>query len=491
MAVRNIRTIRPRVWIPPVYTTNWRMTIERSDGSVDDITDIVTRAEIVDGVTEGIGSFHIEFPNPNETYTGVYTGMEIFRYYSEYSSGTPSTLTFRGRVEKPSYKNSTVILDGRSEARFVVDKDVTKEYIGVDASTIVLDLFSTYGESRFTTTNVAASTSVLITVSWKEKAFNKCMEDLCVATGYDWYIDHSLDVHFFESGTRQNPDDAIVHENNLLDVGDFADDVTFVRNEVRVYGANFEGVQVLYTARDTTSQGTYGVQVLKINDDNITTYEQAVTLGDALLADSINPPKIGEVKGFILATIQPGESIRLSAPYDNLPFNYYVMRSYRHEFDVDVGFSTTITINREPRKFHRAYKERVEAENRQQDTSSNPEGLDYSYTFLFDTDEGTHDDTIITNGVLTLQTGATSGSWVSGIRTTSTNVNRVYVHATGQTLNGVTIEVSANSGVSYQTIPLKTLTNITTATGTGLVVRVTISDTSTQIDGLSILYTIV
>ena len=39
-AVRSLKTITPKVWIPPIYTANFKVTVERSDGTIDDITDI-------------------------------------------------------------------------------------------------------------------------------------------------------------------------------------------------------------------------------------------------------------------------------------------------------------------------------------------------------------------------------------------------------------------------------------------------------------------
>ena len=39
--VRSFKTIKPQVWIPPIYSANYKVTIERSDGTIDDITDIL------------------------------------------------------------------------------------------------------------------------------------------------------------------------------------------------------------------------------------------------------------------------------------------------------------------------------------------------------------------------------------------------------------------------------------------------------------------
>jgi hypothetical protein len=487
-AVRNIRSVTPQVWIPPAYTANWKMTVEREDGTIDDITDIIQRAEIIESVTDGIGSFEFIFPNPNETYTGVYTGMEIFKYYSDYSSGTPSTLRFRGRIEKPSYKNSTVHCTGRTDALFIIDQNVNKSYTNVDCADVLRDMYASYDkDGRFNTSGIVSSTGVTITVDWN-KSFQECVEDLCLACAHAHYIDANLIANLFVVGDRINTEDAIVHEHNMIEVGDFADDVTFVRNKVTIYGANFNGIQILYTTENKVSQAKYGIKELKITDENINVYAQAVNFADSQLAEGINPPKVGEIKGLLLATIQPGEAMRLSAPYDNLPNGTYNTTKYKHEFDVDAGFYTTVTVSKEPRKLSSVLKQRVEAENRQQDTHPNPYDMQFSFPFFFDTDEGSHTSTEIVSSVLKLQDGQTVGAWVSPVRNTATNVTQVYVIADGQSLTGATFEVSANNGVSYQVVSLKTLTNITTAAGTGLRIKVTIVDANTQIDGLSVMY---
>ena len=48
MAVKSIKTIRPKVWVPPIYSTNYKVTVERDDGTIDDITDILINLKIED-----------------------------------------------------------------------------------------------------------------------------------------------------------------------------------------------------------------------------------------------------------------------------------------------------------------------------------------------------------------------------------------------------------------------------------------------------------
>ena len=76
MAVRNIVRKRPVIWIPPTYTANFKLEIERGDGVIDDITDNVEMFEIEDGVTEVIGRFRFDIWDTSSIYRTVWNGNE-------------------------------------------------------------------------------------------------------------------------------------------------------------------------------------------------------------------------------------------------------------------------------------------------------------------------------------------------------------------------------------------------------------------------------
>ena len=482
MAIRSLKIIRPIIWIPPIYTASYKLTVERDDGTIDDLTNLAHAFEINDGVTESIGSFSFELYNPNETYTDVWNGNEIFRYYSDYAS-TATTLRFRGRIERVSYENNAIKVNGRGEALFFMEKTVTQSYTSANCDTILKDLIDKYG-AGFTYNNVASS-STLLTVNWSQKPFWDCVKELCVAAGFDAYVDSNKDWHFFIIGSRTNINEAIVHNYNLMEVRSFANDLSLIRNRIIVYGAQQEGIQIVYTANDATSQSQHGIREEIINDGNITNYTQAQEFGDAILEDKKNPPQTGEVKGILLATLQPGEKIRLSSPSDNIqPANYDIV-NYRHSLD-DSGLFTSVTITKEPRKISHVFRDVIERQNASATTSINPYEMSYSYDFLFDEDNGSHSSTQITNGVLKL-TGA-SGNWISPSRATATNLDECYLIVNGETLTGASYEVSGDNGINYQVITNGERIIMGTAKGSYLRIRVTFTNIDTQITSLSIQY---
>lgn len=479
MAVRNLRGIRPVIWIPPSALAAFKVTIERSDGTIDDITNYLMECKIEDSATEGIGTFECKIPNI-DSFTSLWAGMEVFRYYSDYLP-TAATLRFRGRIEKVNYQDNYMIISGRSESLKVMDRTVTKTYVDTETSIILKDLFNHYGD-MFTQSNITASSTTL-TISWVQKPFWTCVEELCSAAGFDCHIDSNLDVHYFSENSVDNEEEGAVHTRNLIEIGDFADDIAQVRNKIIVYGAEKDGIQVLYTSEDIASQTAYGVREEIVEDGSITTTEQAQARGDWVLEQKKYPPKVGEMKCFLLASIQPGQRMWISAPSSNIPPAKYRIVKYKHEL---IKYYTTISVEKEPRKLSHLLKGMVENDNQAKDTVLNPEEMSFSYNHFFDSDSGTHSNTTIDSGVL--RATSTPGIWISDQKSTTSNVTSVYVRAVGETLNGVTFEISADDELHWESIQLETKYNLVSSIGKKLKIRVTFSDTDTQIDSLSVLY---
>lgn len=487
MAVFNMRGFNPIVWIPPIYTANFKVTVEDNDGTVYDITDILIDARFKDAATKGIGNFEFTIPNANETYTSLFTGNEIVRLYIDYAEEA-TTLRFKGRIEKPANTNHNLRCSGRSEALFVFDKTVNKSFIDEDCADILKELYSAYGEARFDTSDTSkfvSSTGVTLTKEWQDVPFWQVTEEIMEACGHDHYIDANDDVNLFPAGSRTNTGEGMVHEYNLIEVGEFAPDNQQVKNKVIVYGGENEGIQTIYTAQSVAEGDP--VRPLLHRDDSIVTDQQAKETGDFLLSVNKDPPEVGDVTSVMLATIQPGEKIRISSPENNLPPAYYLTTTYEHTIGTN-GIRTKVEVNKRVRRFSEIYKKRIERENRTGGANQNPFEMRYTYNHLFEQDSGVHTNTEITNSVLKLQDGETSGNWVSEIKNEDANIEQVNIIVTGETLTGASYEVSANGGVSYESVTPGTRKTISTSIGTQIKIRVTLSNADTQIDSLSLQY---
>jgi hypothetical protein len=437
----------------------------------------------MDGITELVGSFEFEIHDPNEYFKNLWTGGEIFRYYCDYEDGT--TLRFKGIIEKPSHRNNLMRVSGRAKSSRFFDIYVTAEFQGITSSQIIINLINRYGGGQFTFNNVE-SESTPITVTWFEKPFWECVQEICTSVAHDIYVDYDDDFHFFASGSRSNTGEAIVHDNNLWDVGDFAPDRSRIRNVVKVYGAQSQGTQVLYTARDTDSDLDYD-SIEMVRDDNITTLEQAKEVADARLLQTQAAPTIGEVTSVLLASIQPGEKIHISVPADNIDPSLYDILSYEHTLSFEGGFWTKVEINKEARNTAIIFKNIIQRQNNTGNPITNPFQLDFSFIDLFNVESGTLTNLEIVDGVLRLQSGQITGTWTSTTQSASNNITQASLLLNGTSLGGVSVEVSNNGGLNYEDIERNEVITFT-STGKSLRVRVTINDTSTELDSIQVLY---
>ena len=148
---------------------------------------------------------------------------------------------------------------------------------------------------------------------------------------------------------------------------------------------------------------------------------------------------------------------------------------------------TTVKINKESKKVSHVLKERIQREHRRTDASSNIYDLDYSEIELFNVDIGTKEKTEITGGVLKLEVGESSGTWVSSDYSPNDGrtFDKVRVDLIGDNLPGTTIEVSYDGGVHYQTVSRGDL--LTLGIGTLIIIKLTLT-TGTQIDSLVVQY---
>ncbi len=490
MAVRNLlslgrtKPIPVYVWIPPTYGALHKITVTRSDGTVDDITNVIYKGEVVDGATETIGSFSFEVDNSSEEYSNAWVGNEVFRLYMDYNTSA-TTLRFRGRIEKVSYQNNKIKIQGRTETLKILGINVN--YTATDETSVILKkLFDDYA-TDFTYTNVKTSTTTT-TVNWYQKPMFECIQELCHVSGFDFYIDVNLDAHFFESGTIKNTTEAVVHGMNILSIDDFGQDYSQIKNKVTIEGGNIAGFPLITTAVSTDSvYGTnsdLGTRELIIKDQNIVIKTHAEERAASELAFSLEPNTVGEAECMGLATIQPGEQIKISAPASNLPPRNYTIISYKHQFE---GFlKTTIVINKEATKLQKILRDRI-AKDKEVNVN-NLYGMEYSWNFDFSSDSGAHSTTEITEGVLKTTKGNSDGTWTSELLELSLNVTQVELKISGSSIVGVKGYLSTDSGVSYTQVYGAGAGIGSLKAGEKLKLRIELATENTQIDGLALLY---
>lgn len=485
--VRSLKKIPIHVWIPPSFDVIHKVEIEKSNGTIYDVTDLVLDGDFTYGVTDTIGNMTLDIDNSSETYTGLFELYDEVNLYLDYAS-TATTLVFKGFIEKRSYNNNRITIKGRSTATRVMGITVTQSFENQYTHTIIESLIDTYAP-YITKTNIdtTESTDSLVTINFYQKSFWECIVELCNRAGYDAYIDANLDFHYFVSNSQINETEAIVHEYNLIETGDFAPDLSTVRNKVMVYGAEVKGQQIVWTELDQDSIDLYDVKELIIKDTNIVTVSQAEAKAIIELSTNKDPPIVGEIVSLCLPTLLPGQQLRISDPLNGLAPSTYSIRKFVHTVSNDEPIKTTVTIEKETRTIPKILKGRIIFET-DATSKENPNELNYSWIYDFNTDVGTHTRTEIVDGVLKLQDGETDGVWISELNTRTSVVTEAEMRATGTSLAGTNYYVSPDNGVTWQQInSLSTVQNMAPP-GLYLKLKVEINSANTGIESLGLLY---
>ena len=485
MAVRSLRHIPIFSWIPSIYDMEFKIEIVDSSGNTYNITDEIVEGEYTDGVTETIGNFTFTIDNTDEDYTGKFSLYDEIRIYMDYATSA-TTKVFTGLLEKVSTKGEDIVITGRSIASRVMGVTVT--YAATDYTHEILSTILTNYVSYITKTNIdtTEATDNSITVNWYQKPFWECVQELCNRSGYDAYIDANSDFNYFVSGTRNNNTEAVVHDHNLEEVGDFTPDLSIVKNRIIVYGAKVEGMQIIWTAEDSNSINLYDVSEEIINDSSVVTTAQAQARADYELSIRKDPPIVGEITSLGLPTILPGERIKISDPDSNIQPNYYNIQKFTHKFSSDDVPLTILTIQKEINTIPKILKKRITFETQATDME-NPNEMRYSWNFDFNTDSGVHTNTEITDSLLQLQTGQSSGNWISELNDVDANVTAFELRATGEDMSNASFAVSTDNGTNWQSISLNTAQN-STPPGENLKIKVTLSATTARLNSLCLLY---
>jgi hypothetical protein len=364
---------------------------------------------------------------------------------------------------------------------------VTQSYSIEYTHAIIEDLISKYCSTNITTSNIdtTEATDKLVTLNWYQKPFWECILELCNRSGYDSYIDSSFDFHYFVSGSINNTTECVVHEQNLIETGEFAPDLSVLKNRIIVYGAKIEQQQILWTEEDDTSIASYDVKELIVNDANITTVAQAKARAEYELSLYKDPPTIGEVTSLGLPTLSPGEKLRISDPINNLTPGYYTIQKFTHKFDNDNPMMTVLTVQEETSTLPKILKKRITFET-QTSEMENPYEMRYSWLFDFIVDSGTHSTTEITGGVLKTTAGNATGTWISDVNTLSENALSCELRAKVNSIGSV-YYVSTDDGANWQSITLNTLLNLSPP-GTNLKIKVELNAEATEIDSICLLF---
>lgn len=183
-------------------------------------------------------------------------------------------------------------------SQYLDRKVVVKSYASTTARSIVLDLISTY-TSGFTTTNVPATTPTVGSIKFNYEQVTRCLTQLADQIGWDWYVDHNKDIHFFDSENLSAPfelnDTADTFEWESLEVNKT---ITQIKNSVFVRGGEYKKTILEASAQDIfVADGTQRVFPLSYKYDNITVKDNS-TVNTIGTDQQTNPASVDVLYNF-------------------------------------------------------------------------------------------------------------------------------------------------------------------------------------------------
>lgn len=268
---------------------------------------------------------------------------------------------------------------------------------------------------------------------------------------------------------------------------DFSPDASNIFNKVRVYGKEVDGFPIMATEQDSSSQATYEVRDLRIDNANISTVEEAKEKAEFELVASKDPPTVGSVVSLGLPTLVPGQQLRISDPLNELNPGYYKVFEFRHMFSNSEPFKTEVTLQKERTTIPNILKPRISFES-DVITNVNPNDLDYSYIETFDSSSGSFTNTRFRGGQLETD-GSSTGTWNSGVIVLNTRPSEVSFSIKGSDITNVTVRISLD-GVTFvpvisngvgQTFTLSFVT-------TNLIIEVDLNSANAKVETLAVLY---
>jgi len=470
------------VWIRQAMPYNWKFTLDGVD-----ITSDVLEGEVTMVCTNAVGNYKLKLNNNHGAYDNL-AGNESFIFYADLANA--STKRFSGVVEKMDKElgdmGHTVNLEGSHNAVRMLDITVTQSYEQSPVSEVVKNIIGLY-LSDFTDNNVV-DVEMAVTVNWANKPFLDCMNDLCRLADCDFYVDDDKDFHFFDSGGILSTTQAVTgtKDGNLRSITGLGEDVTLVKNKVIVYGQGGDGLTIVATAEDSTSQTSYEIKELVVKDTSINTYDEALARAEGELSLLKDTKTAGTVESDWLLTLNPGEKMWISIPERGI-HDKYIIKKHTMKFP-DLASVCSVYTGRT--ELADIFKKRIEKEQANQ-VIDNPFEMNHSYNFSFDDNTNiTHVNTKTLDGSLVLSSG-TTGTCTSSPRESTTYITQCVLKVTGQDLGSSTFKVSNNNGKTYETITTDSLYSFA-GSGKKLLWKVTLlsdsSNTYPMIDSLAILY---
>ena len=491
--------------------------------------------------TASIGSFSFKIPNVDGQYLGVFDEGDYVDIYMEYTSGTPTSRVFRGRIDnaRPGFDRSGyfILIEGRDYGVFA-DDDQTISY----SETNVLDAFSgTTGtqdsqdnypdgllydiglllevwnptsnswdlvkdlsEGDYSVLKQQSVYDETITDQFRDKKYVSIAKEICSSNSlefYLWYYQRSDEssetwkIRIFPENTIQNSNEAITYGQNLINMSPYGSDNREKSNDVTVYGST--NSNIILVRRKSDSPITPWRKTKKLTKSELTTMAQVDARASSELVVSKTSIAKTTFNSIGLLTLKPGELFRCSVPLCAVN-GWLTSKKVTHNWDKVIDTSVTVG------KIIKDITDWVNEQNNKQEsglTHNNLNDMDNSFNLSFIDDEDdwlTTTDCNTSEGVLKLDDDKTSGVCLTKSTSTvslaafSENIISCELRIRANHHWNCSYRVSNDNGLTWETI-LSGAAGIHTFSSIGKNLRiettlnVTAEGTSPQFDDIEVL----
>ena len=429
------------VLLPRPHNHRYKITL-----AGDTITNDSFEVTWVKPVTEETGKFTLIINNNRDDYTNSFSTDDALKVYLDWGE-TPSTKVFEGFVEsiEKVFDNSyghTLKIKGKHVAGELLGVLVTGKFDDTPAYAVLNQLIADKAPSGFTNTNVenTGACATTITKTFSDAPFWEAVNDICKLCSCDCYVDDDKDFHFFASNSKECVLDIVNYKDNLLDIGGIGLDNADKVNEVRTYGSDENGLPIIATSGSGNRQKV-------VKEDAISSMAEASELASA--EENSAETEKGSTKCLGMTHINPGELIWVSYPPQKIQAQYKV---YEVKSKIKMGYFTTeLELEIPRRNVSWLLRENIR-KGLKTESLDNPNDMGYSFNEEFNDDNGSHTNTEEVDSQLKLQSGQSSGNWVSDVHSASVEPGYVEIRVSGQDLLSSTIAVSVDGGASYESL---------------------------------------
>jgi len=467
--------------IPKARDTHYKIEI-----AGDDVTYRAKESFVSKPVTSGIGTFSLKLSNLGGRISGLYSVGDIVKFYGDNSDG--STLQFYGRIDfvkdNIDRGEQNLEIEGRHRAYLLTESLVCYTATETATSTILKDIIGQLPASYGFTYNDVATTTDSMSVNWNYKPFWQCVNEICGFAGYDCYVDDNLDFNYFEANSIENTEDSIVEGQTFISTKDWGTNDYYEKTRVTAIGKNDDGLPIIYTAI-SEDEGNDKREVI-VRDASLDTRDKVKNLAEANLEKYTNRTPQATVAAYGLESVNPGENIWIIVPRQKIQGQYKIIEII-HKFGSQVGgWKTDVAIEEKSFEISSAIQS-VSQQATSTVVADNINKLNNSVNYEFESEDGTHITTEITEGVLKT-TGGASGTWISSSNILEDNATSFELRVFGESLPGTTYYASSDAGVTWQEITSLKTKYAFNIPGKFLSLKIVLASASTQVSSAALLY---